>query len=96
MSNLIVARRKGNKVRVFDTERAKMGAWQDIPKPSPEFITGASRHLTNMTVPDLRDHATWMGLHIPSKMRKAELVDIVAVRTYFRMFTPGKTYVEGL
>lgn len=96
MSNLIVVRRKGNKVRVFDTDRAKMGPWQEIPKPSVHFLEGASKHLASLTVPDLRSHASWMGLTIPSKMRKAEVVDIVAVRTYFRMFTPGSTYCGAL
>lgn len=92
MSNMIVARRKGNKIRVFDVDHAKMGAWQDIPAASPYWLKGAAKHAATMTVSDLRVHAAWLGLRIPSKMRKAELVDIIAVRTYFRMFTPGSAY----
>lgn len=91
-SNLIIARRKGNKFRVFDADRAKMGPWQEIPPADPYFLKGSADKVREWTVPVIRGHAAWLGLRVPSKMRKDELADIVAVRTYFRQFTVGRPY----
>lgn len=92
MNNLVVARRKGNKIRVFDVERAKMGPWQEIPPASPAWLDGARRHLSTLTVAQLRDHARWMGLRPTTKTRKPDLLDACAVRTYFRQFTAGERF----
>lgn len=88
----IIARRKGYKIRVFDTERAKMGPWQDIPQPSPYWLKGAEEQYGTMTVPELRIHASWLGLAIPTRMRKADLLEVMSVRAYFRSFAVGKAH----
>lgn len=84
MNTLIIARRKGGKVRYFDTERATMGKW--VPAPVAPLgivspITGRRvlhnrDSLRSYTVADLKFVADSMfGIKFPSRYRKSDMVE---------------------
>jgi hypothetical protein len=70
MSNMIVARRKGSRVRYFDPRTARMGKWEPAPRP-PRLTTG---FLSRRTVAELRSMAGPLGIKTTTKSRKADII----------------------
>ena len=87
---LVIARRKGKKVRYQDTETGKITKWQkevftpetakvaeQIEEVATQIDISNPATLSLMTVAELRSIAADNGIHLPSKARKADLIDTI-------------------
>lgn len=85
----VIARRKGNAYRTFDTVTGRMSKWQRVPSAPLAFIQGYHETAGDMTVADLRKRGNMLGLRNLSKVRKPDLLDALAVRSWSRSFDLG-------